>query len=615
MKRVILFVVLFLVGISNSYGVCKDGLTIGQYSWACNLSDPGGWQKGNQSRQYVGPDTIIQTVGQATWFCVNGNHMETAGNSSRYQCADKSGSNDVWLHMDNAVYCSDSPIKNKRATNGYIKLKKANGSDSGFSSDNPGATVGGCLYITCKDGYTPKGGACVKNESVAQCKVKNNQHPGITCSRDSGTKCLQAGDDVYLYCYSKQEYGKQIIHDLQNSCQPTVNIVTIADKPGSYFTCTHDGKWQETKFRRCESGDDFPGGCNDRPGCEDVANSPASSQNQTNATSVTQVWTGVAEETFCMVSRCKSGYTKQGDKCLSQDQVKQAQQRAQRTEELKDKCKSTLGTWNGSKCTCKIKDTVLRNNECVCKNSVYELDIEDKKCKLKPEYKNEQELCESSHGSWDVDKCTCDKAQLLRYNPTDKVCVCDGDDYVYNPEQQKCVLTDIAVRRNACNAATGTEWIESEGRCKCTESGKLWNQTMCVYSDDFTKCAGVRDATWDTTGNKCICASDDKELKDWQCVDTQETIATGVINTSFPKFESLVSGLEVNKWKSADGTFNVARLASDSIAGAVLGTASGLITSSVVKKNQVKKGFENVRCVVGNQVVAGYGDEFTVGAQ
>lgn len=68
-------------------------------------------------------------------------------------------------------------------------------------------------------------------------------------------------------------------------------------------------------------------------------------------------------------------------------------------------------------------------------------------------------------------------------------------------------------------------------------------------------------------------------------------------------------------WKTADGGFNYARLASDSIAGVVLGTAGGLITSKVVKKNQLKRGFENVSCTIGGQSVASYGDEFTVGFQ
>ena len=65
-------------------------------------------------------------------------------------------------------------------------------------------------------------------------------------------------------------------------------------------------------------------------------------------------------------------------------------------------------------------------------------------------------------------------------------------------------------------------------------------------------------------------------------------------------------------WKDTDGNFNTARLISDSIAGVVLGTAGGLITSHIVKKKQLEKGFENIMCTVGGQAVAAYGDDFSV---
>ena len=69
---------------------------------------------------------------------------------------------------------------------------------------------------------------------------------------------------------------------------------------------------------------------------------------------------------------------------------------------------------------------------------------------------------------------------------------------------------------------------------------------------------------------------------------------------------------KLSVWRDADGKFNTARLASDSIAGVVLGTAGGVITSKIVKKNQIKNGFEDLKCTIGGQVVATYGDEFTV---
>ena len=81
------------------------------------------------------------------------------------------------------------------------------------------------------------------------------------------------------------------------------------------------------------------------------------------------------------------------------------------------------------------------------------------------------------------------------------------------------------------------------------------------------------------------------------------------INTTY----SSVFDIERSVWKTADGKFNTARLLSDSIAGVVLGTAGGLITANVVKKNQIENGFEDMRCTVGGQSVADWGDEFSVG--
>lgn len=72
------------------------------------------------------------------------------------------------------------------------------------------------------------------------------------------------------------------------------------------------------------------------------------------------------------------------------------------------------------------------------------------------------------------------------------------------------------------------------------------------------------------------------------------------------------SKFKQSHWKTASGNFNGARLASDSIAGVVLGTAGGLITSHVIKKNQLRGGFEDIQCTIGGQIVADYDDEFNV---
>ena len=72
---------------------------------------------------------------------------------------------------------------------------------------------------------------------------------------------------------------------------------------------------------------------------------------------------------------------------------------------------------------------------------------------------------------------------------------------------------------------------------------------------------------------------------------------------------------EASVWKTAEGNFNGARLASDITAGVVLGTVGGVVTGNIIKKNQVKKGFEALHCTVGGQKVADWGDEFSVGLQ
>ena len=87
------------------------------------------------------------------------------------------------------------------------------------------------------------------------------------------------------------------------------------------------------------------------------------------------------------------------------------------------------------------------------------------------------------------------------------------------------------------------------------------------------------------------------------------------IDQAVATLNTIRDGLRVNKWRNEEGKFNTSRLLSDSIAGVVLGTAGGLITSSVVKKSQVSDGFEDMQCTIGGQVVAGWGDQFRVGIQ
>ncbi len=85
------------------------------------------------------------------------------------------------------------------------------------------------------------------------------------------------------------------------------------------------------------------------------------------------------------------------------------------------------------------------------------------------------------------------------------------------------------------------------------------------------------------------------------------------IDLQYSKLDSLRRQLGLSVWRDENGNFNTARLISDSVAGVVLGTVGGIVTSKLVKKNQLKKGFEDLYCAIGGQAVAEYGDDFTVG--
>ncbi|MGN0917215.1 MAG: hypothetical protein ACI4NZ_03340 [Candidatus Enterousia sp.] len=97
---------------------------------------------------------------------------------------------------------------------------------------------------------------------------------------------------------------------------------------------------------------------------------------------------------------------------------------------------------------------------------------------------------------------------------------------------------------------------------------------------------------------------DDSELQ-----AQQKTTEIGLIASELNRMNS---EFDRSHWKTASGNFNGARLASDSIAGVVLGTAGGLITSNIIKKNQIRGGFEDLQCVIGGQIIADYNDEFTI---
>ncbi len=92
----------------------------------------------------------------------------------------------------------------------------------------------------------------------------------------------------------------------------------------------------------------------------------------------------------------------------------------------------------------------------------------------------------------------------------------------------------------------------------------------------------------------------------------REAVMLTQVKSAVGNMDAMLRDADVSVWKNADGEFNTARLASDSIAGVVLGTVGGIVTNKVIKKNQVEQGFEDIQCTIGGQVVADWGDEFII---
>lgn len=78
------------------------------------------------------------------------------------------------------------------------------------------------------------------------------------------------------------------------------------------------------------------------------------------------------------------------------------------------------------------------------------------------------------------------------------------------------------------------------------------------------------------------------------------------------RVQAIYAGLSTggSVWKNTEGKFNSYRLMADSTGAVVLGTAGALLSSHLIKKAQVKEGFEDLQCTIGGQLVANWGDEF-----
>lgn len=195
-----------------------------------------------------------------------------------------------------------------------------------------------------------------------------------------------------------------------------------------------------------------------------------------------------------------------------------------------------------------------------------------------------------------TDKCVCkDPTKEFKMNDAGRGdCVVKGQP----APEAKCECSIVASISAEARAACG-------GKTSSAVASAIAN--IELQCKDITKCDAKKFVEYMDiiNGASASCVA--------PVVPVNDEAALKRIEEKVNSVEKRFGDLDVSVWTTAEGNFNGARLASDSIAGVVLGTTGALITSSVVKKNQIKSGFEDIVCTVGGQTVGNYGDEISVG--
>lgn len=363
-----------------------------------------------------------------------------------------------------------------------------------------------------------------------------------------------------------------------------------------------------------------------------LANAKKTYRLKGRATSSTSLgdWDVFQSSAACIYVECNAGFVPNADKtaCI--------------VDTRESVCVNSGGTYAGGVCSCDAEKKLKQNagkTACECVSADYEFIATSKQCeetaasRQRRQQQQQQQQnaikrknCEDSGGTWAGGACSCAASKKNLRLESGK-CVCVDANYQWDPGSKTCKITDIAALKRACEAATGTYWTGKE--CKCTQANFWFDGAKCIENPKIVACRSVRGAVWNQLEGKCKCADAKQVLSEGQCVESEDArrereaaeqaaIIVAIksrIKTASKTLDEIRAGFDVSVWKDKEGKFNTSRLVSDSVAGVVLGTAGGLITSNVVKKNQVENGFEDIQCTVGGQVVANWGDEFRVGIQ
>lgn len=543
-----------------------------------------------------------------------------------------------------------------RVDNSELKAKK-NGSFLSYEATCDSADTGCAIRIVdgatvgwyCKDGYTKdtSSGECI-SDSAAQdernCTDSGGSWSGSECQCSDGNGLVQSSDKKTCIC--KTDGGYSWVRDPSDSKK--------CIDPGSACN-TSGGHWVGTT---CDCSALAPEKTSDGTQCvDDSFFQPCEdSGGQWNGTECTNCdasrgLTPAPGNKTCKCINSNEEYSSTTDRCVLTEQAL---------------CEKTGGVWDGTNCDCDVSGKNIKKKDgsvpvqCECISPDYEWNADKTQgCKLSPEAENRKEnfekskeACEAWGGTWSpgtwespdgVDvtkwKCKCpNRAGVVQ--ATAVSCKCDIIKGYQETAPNTCTQTTCADLQTKCNAVRDASYKtltahDGQKYCECVcddEKNKAYNYSKNKCEAITNICDLIDDAVLDRYGN-CVCKSNWLPPVRGKCPSgtssgsasgggassgvtvSPQQIAQAKQNVSdvYDDLKSISDGFGRSHWKTASGNFNGARLASDSIAGVVLGTVGGVVTSNVIKKNQVKGGFESLQCTVGGQLVADFADQFQVG--
>lgn len=209
--------------------------------------------------------------------------------------------------------------------------------------------------------------------------------------------------------------------------------------------------------------------------------------------------------------------------------------------------------------------------------------------------------------------CQLQTQEKTKWSGTDCTCL-DGGIFAENPETKKwsCLALDAGTYKCPSESLALLEQWQKQCVNKTEILSLIQNlQKHCQEKPNKATFDALFNTIQQSVKSQCVKTDNESTIK------ISITKQINHVNDIYGRLVSIHNKFRDEKsvWKDKDGNFNTARLASDSIAGVVLGTTGALVTSHVVKKNQVENGFEDIKCTIGGQNVSQWGDQFRVGIQ